>query len=138
MGQIGPILPQKEIFWKNDSAYFFLSIVPHHATNLHRNPQKVNETSGSIILAQIGFKLLKEDLWENWPMLTLSVYGVPSCQNFSKNLCHRPWDIRLNHFGPNWAQILLLLEKGIFLGKLNNTTIVYILCPILLQFSKTT
>ena len=24
------------------------------------------------------------------------------------------WDIRLNNFGPNWAQILLLLEKGIF------------------------
>ena len=33
---------------------------------------------------------------------------------FKKKLCDRSWDIRLNNFGPNWAQILLLLEKGIF------------------------
>ena len=31
-----------------------------------------------------------------------------------KKLCDRSWDIRLNHFGPSWTQILLLLEKGIF------------------------
>ena len=35
-----------------------------------------------------------------------------------------------------WAQIVFLLEKGIFLGKLPNTTIVYILCPIMLQYLK--
>ena len=35
-------------------------------------------------------------------------------QKKKKNLCDRSWDIRLNNFGPNWPQILLLLEKGIF------------------------
>ena len=31
-----------------------------------------------------------------------------------KKLDGRSWDRRLNHFGPNWPQILLLLEKRIF------------------------
>ena len=33
---------------------------------------------------------------------------------FKKKLCDRLWDITLNNFWTNWAQILLLLEKGIF------------------------
>ena len=53
-----------------------------------------------------------------------------------KKLCDRSWNIRLNYFGPNWAQILLFLEKGIFLGKLTNTTIFYLLCPIMPQCLK--
>ena len=36
---------------------------------------------------------------------------MPKC---FKKLCDRSWDIRLNNFGLNWAQILLLLEKEIF------------------------
>ena len=33
---------------------------------------------------------------------------------FQKKLCDKSWDIRLNNFGLNWAQILLFLEKEIF------------------------
>ena len=32
----------------------------------------------------------------------------------SKKLCDRSWDTRLNNFGPNWVQFLLLFEKRIF------------------------
>ena len=54
-------------------------------------------------------------LREKWPILPFWIYHVPSCQNVKKKkICDRSWDIRLNSFGPNWAQILLLLEKGIF------------------------
>ena len=31
---------------------------------------------------------------------------------FQKKLCDRSRDIRLNSFGPNWYQIVLLIEKG--------------------------
>ena len=31
-----------------------------------------------------------------------------------KNNSDRSWDIRLNNFGPNWTQIVLLLKKGTF------------------------
>ena len=31
---------------------------------------------------------------------------------FKKKLCDRSRDIRLNNFGPNWYQIVLLIEKG--------------------------
>ena len=41
-GQIAPILRQKEIFSENNKDYFFLSIVPHHATKRQRDRQKVN------------------------------------------------------------------------------------------------
>ena len=46
-------------------------------------------------------------------------YLFQSCMShhakmFKKKLCDRSWDIRLNNFGPSWAQILLLLEKGVF------------------------
>ena len=33
---------------------------------------------------------------------------------FLNKLCGRSWDIRSNNFGAIWAQIVLLLEKGIF------------------------
>ena len=53
-GQIAPILRQKEIFSENNKDYFFLSIVPHHATKRQRDRQKVNHEKGCIILAQIA------------------------------------------------------------------------------------
>ena len=59
-------------------------------------------------------------LGENWLMLPLSIYCVPSRWNVSKKkkkkrqLCDRSWDIRFNNFGPNWVEIILLLERMIF------------------------
>ena len=57
---------------------------------------------------------------------------------FQKNLCDRSWDIRLNNFGSNCVQIVLLLEKRIFLENWLNTTVavVYLWCPIMLQCLK--
>ena len=83
---------------------------------------------------------------------------------FQKTLCERSWDISLNNFGPNWAQIVLFLEKMIFwknwqllllstyflplscncpfpwkddfLEKLTITTLVYLLFTIKLQCLK--
>ena len=55
---------------------------------------------------------LKEDFWDfwfsNWPLLIIML------KYFQKTLCERSWDISLNNFGPNWAQIVLFLEKMIF------------------------
>ena len=53
---------------------------------------------------------------------------TPSCQNTFKKVCGRLWHVRLNNFEPNWAQIVLLLEKIIFLGK---TDWCYYFLPIL-------
>ena len=47
-------------------------------------------------------------------------------------------DITLNNSRPNWAQIVLLLEKRIFSRKLNNTTFIYLLCSIMLLCLKKT
>ena len=83
--------------------------------------------------------MLKEDFWgkiTNSTFFNISCPIMPKCFKKKKKLCDRPWDIRLNNFGPNWAQILLLPEKRIFGGKLTNTTIVYLLCPIMLQCLK--
>ena len=57
--------------------------------------------------------MLKEDFWgkiTNTAFFNLSCSIIPKCL---KKLCGRSWDIRLNNFGPNWAQILLLLEEEI-------------------------
>ena len=53
-------------------------------------------------------------LWKmtNTTFFNLSCPIMPKC--LKKKICDRSWDIRLDNFGPNWAQILLLLEKGIF------------------------
>ena len=67
----------------------------------------------------------------NITFFNLSRPIMPKC--FKKKLCDRSWDIRINNFGTNWAQILFLLEKGVFLEKLTNNTIFYLLCPIMLQ-----
>ena len=43
----------------------------------------------------------------------LCQYIVPHhAKIFQKKLCDRSRDIRLNNFGPNWYQIVLLIEKG--------------------------
>ena len=54
LGQIAPILRQKEIFSENDKDYSFLSLVPHRVTKLQRDRQKMNHEKGCIILAQIA------------------------------------------------------------------------------------
>ena len=48
-----------------------------------------------------------------------------------KKIYDRSWDIRLNSFGVNWAQIVFLSEKGIFWE--NWLIHAYLFCPIMPQ-----
>ena len=110
-GQIAPILRQKEIFSENNKDYFFLSIVPHHATKRQRDRQKVNHEKGCIILAQIALIAIAQKgiFLVNWLILLWSHYCTPSYY-ISNFLESESWDkialdIKLHNLDPNWAQI---------------------------------
>ena len=55
---------------------------------------------------------------------------------FKRNLCSRIWDIRFHNFGLNWSQIAQLPQKGIFLRKLTNVTLVHMLCFVMIKCFK--
>ena len=56
---------------------------------------------------------LKEDFWEKLANVTFLNLFCPIILKCSKKkLCDRSRDIRLNNFGQNWDQIVLLIEKG--------------------------
>ena len=58
---------------------------------------------------------LKEDFWGKLTNANFVNLLCPIMQKYFKTkLCGRSWDIGLNNFGPNWAKIVILLEKMIF------------------------
>ena len=57
--------------------------------------------------------MLKEGFWEKLANVTfVNILCLIMPKFFKKKLCDRSRDIRLNNFGPNWYQIVLLIEKG--------------------------
>ena len=67
-------------------------------------------------MAQIGDKLLncaKRDLWRKLTKTTFVNLLYPIMLKCFQKICDR-WYIRLNNFGANWAQIVLLHANRIF------------------------
>ena len=70
---------------------------------------------GCIILVQIGPKChycVKRGFRKKLANVTFVNLLPHHAKIFLKKLCDRSRDIRLNNFGPNWYQVVLLIEKG--------------------------
>ena len=96
-------------------------------------------TLGCIFWLKLGpnsKSMLKEDFWRKLTNVTFVNLLCPiMLKSFKKSLCDRSLYITLNKFGRNWSQIAFSFKRGFF-GKLTNTTILHLLCPIMLQCLK--